>query len=910
QKRCPFVIDYVIDLARRSRHRVMVRLVKGAYWDSEIKRAQLDGLEGYPVYTRKIYTDVSYLACAKKLLGAPDAVYPQFATHNAHTLSAIYHLAGQNYYPGQYEFQCLHGMGEPLYEEVTGRDKLNRPCRVYAPVGTHETLLAYLVRRLLENGANTSFVNRIADESVPVKELVADPIEEASKITPLGAPHAKIPLPRNLYGAERLNSMGLDLSNEHRLASLSSALLASAHHPWRAMPMLENDEIAVGAEGARNVRNPADHRDLVGTVVEATSEHVSAALANAVAAAPIWQATPVEARADCLARAADLLEAQMHTLMGLVVREAGKSLSNSVAEIREAIDFLRYYSTQIRNEFSNDTHRPLGPVVCISPWNFPLAIFMGQVAAALAAGNTVIAKPDEQTPLIAAQAVRILREAGVPAGAVQLLPGNGETVGAALVADHRTRAVMFTGSTEVARLINKTLSERLDADGKPIPLIAETGGQNAMIVDSSALAEQVVADVLQSSFDSAGQRCSALRVLCLQDDVADRTLTMLKGAMQELAIGNPDRLSTDVGPVIDAEAKRTIDTHVAALREKGRTVTQLTMPEGCAQGTFVPPTLIELDSIDELKREVFGPVLHVIRYRRSALDKLLEQIRATGYGLTLGIHTRIDETIAHVISRAHVGNIYVNRNVIGAVVGVQPFGGEGLSGTGPKAGGALYLQRLLAKRPAGLPKSLASALVVDSAAGNSNGNGSTSSAALTELRDWLIAEREPALAARCDGYLSHVLAGATAVLPGPTGERNTYTLGARGTVSCVPTTASGARAQFAAVLATGNRALFSGAAGEQLVAALPASLRAYASVKKNSEGEFDAVLFEGDSDELLAIVKEVAKRPGPIVSVQGVAAGSLENGDEDYALERLLTERSVSVNTAAAGGNANLMTIG
>ncbi|MGV2288486.1 trifunctional transcriptional regulator/proline dehydrogenase/L-glutamate gamma-semialdehyde dehydrogenase [Trinickia sp. YCB016] len=916
QKRCPFVIDYVIDLARRSRHRVMVRLVKGAYWDSEIKRAQLDGLEGYPVYTRKIYTDVSYLACAKKLLGAPDAVYPQFATHNAHTLSAIYHLAGQNYYPGQYEFQCLHGMGEPLYEEVTGRDKLNRPCRVYAPVGTHETLLAYLVRRLLENGANTSFVNRIADESVPVKELVADPIEEASKITPLGAPHAKIPLPRNLYGAERLNSMGLDLSNEHRLASLSSALLASAHHPWRAVPMLENDEIDAGAEGARNVRNPADHRDLVGTVVEATSAHVSAALANAVAAAPIWQATPVDARADCLARAADLLEAQMHTLMGLVVREAGKSLSNSVAEIREAIDFLRYYSTQIRNEFSNDTHRPLGPVVCISPWNFPLAIFMGQVAAALAAGNTVIAKPAEQTPLIAAQAVRILREAGVPAGAVQLLPGNGETVGAALVADHRTRAVMFTGSTEVARLINKTLSERLDADGKPIPLIAETGGQNAMIVDSSALAEQVVADVLQSSFDSAGQRCSALRVLCLQDDVADRTLTMLKGAMQELAIGNPDRLSTDVGPVIDAEAKRTIDTHVAALREKGRTVTQLAMPEGCAQGTFVPPTLIELDTIDELKREVFGPVLHVIRYRRSALDKLLEQIKETGYGLTLGIHTRIDETIAHVISRAHVGNIYVNRNVIGAVVGVQPFGGEGLSGTGPKAGGALYLQRLLAKRPAGLPKSLASALVVDPVAGSSNGNGngetngSTPSAALTALRDWLIAEREPALAARCDGYLSHVLAGATAVLPGPTGERNTYTLGARGTVSCVPTTASGARAQFAAVLATGNRALFSGAAGEQLVAALPASLKAYASVKKNGEGDFDAVLFEGDSDELLAIVKEVAKRPGPIVSVQGVAAGSLENGDEDYALERLLTERSVSVNTAAAGGNANLMTIG
>ncbi|SAK51897.1 trifunctional transcriptional regulator/proline dehydrogenase/pyrroline-5-carboxylate dehydrogenase [Caballeronia glebae] len=907
QKRCPFVIDYLIDLARRSRHRLMIRLVKGAYWDTEIKRAQVDGLEGYPVYTRKIYTDISYLACAKKLLGAPDAVYPQFATHNAFTLSAIYHLAGQNYYPGQYEFQCLHGMGEPLYEEVTGRDKLNRPCRVYAPVGTHETLLAYLVRRLLENGANTSFVNRIADESIPVKELVRDPIDEAQAITPLGAPHAKIPLPRQLYGNERFNSMGLDLSNEHRLASLSSALLASAHHPWRAEPMLEGGTIIENGKPARDVRNPSDLRDLVGTVVEASPEQVSAAIANAVAAAPIWQATPVEDRADCLARAADLLEAQMNTLMGLVVREAGKSLPNAIAEIREAIDFLRYYASQIRAEFSNDTHRPLGPVVCISPWNFPLAIFMGQVAAALAAGNPALAKPAEQTPLIAAQAVRILREAGVPAGAVQLLPGNGETVGAALVADPRTRAVMFTGSTEVARLINKTLSERLDPDGRPIPLIAETGGQNAMIVDSSALAEQVVADVLQSSFDSAGQRCSALRVLCLQDDIADRTLEMLTGAMNQLALGNPDRLSVDVGPVIDADAKRGIDAHVAGMRDKGRNVTQLPLPDNCAQGTFVPPTLIELDSIDELKREVFGPVLHVVRYRRSNLDKLLDQIRSTGYGLTLGIHTRIDETIAHVISRAHVGNIYVNRNVIGAVVGVQPFGGEGLSGTGPKAGGALYLQRLLAKRPTGLPKSLASTLVVDQVASKD-----TPTAALTALRDWTIGERDPQTAARCDGYLQHVMAGATTVLSGPTGERNTYTLGARGTVLCVAATASGARAQLAAVLATGNKALFSGSAGEELAASLPASLKPYAMVRKAAE-DFDAVLFEGDSDELLSLVKEVAKRPGPIVSVQGVAAGAFADAGhdgEDYALERLLTERSVSVNTAAAGGNANLMTIG
>jgi RHH-type transcriptional regulator, proline utilization regulon repressor / proline dehydrogenase / delta 1-pyrroline-5-carboxylate dehydrogenase len=906
QKRCPFVIDYLIDLARRSRHRLMVRLVKGAYWDSEIKRAQVDGLEGYPVYTRKLYTDVSYLACAKKLLAAPDAVYPQFATHNAQTLATLYHMAGQNYYPGQYEFQCLHGMGEPLYEEVTGRDKLNRPCRIYAPVGSHETLLAYLVRRLLENGANTSFVNQIADENIAIQDLLADPVEAAAKIVPLGAPHPKIALPRQLFGTERLNSMGLDLSNEHRLASLSSALLASANTPWSAVPMLADSDPQTGV--AREVRNPSDGRDLVGTVIEASSAQVAAALQYAVSAAPIWQATPVQARADCLTRAADLLEAQMPTLMGLVVREAGKSLSNAVAEIREAVDFLRYYATQIRVEFSNDTHRPLGPIVCISPWNFPLAIFMGQVAAALAAGNPVLAKPAEQTPLIAAQAVRILREAGVPAGAVQLLPGQGETVGAMLVADARTRGVMFTGSTEVARLIAATLAERLDASGKPIPLIAETGGQNPMIVDSSALAEQVVADVLQSAFDSAGQRCSALRVLCLQDDVAERTLKMLKGAMGELTIGNPDRLSVDVGPVIDADAKRGIERHIDAMRAKGHAVFQLELPQGCRHGTFVAPTLIELDSIDELEREVFGPVLHVVRYRRSALDALLASIRATGYGLTLGVHTRIDETIAHVVGQAHTGNIYVNRNVIGAVVGVQPFGGEGLSGTGPKAGGPLYLQRLLATRPGGVPAMLASSLLEDTAAGAAE--QSHPAAALQACRDWCAALGDRAGVTRCETYLRGVLAGATALLPGPTGERNTYTLGARGAVLCVSTTQGGARAQLAAALATGNRAIFTGPAGAELIASLPQSLRSQASAQADESGRFDTVLFEGDSDALHALIRRIAQRPGPILSVQGVASGALQDGTDDYALERLLTERSVSVNTAAAGGNASLMTIG
>ncbi|WP_019939789.1 trifunctional transcriptional regulator/proline dehydrogenase/L-glutamate gamma-semialdehyde dehydrogenase [Bordetella sp. FB-8] len=874
QKRAPFVIDYVIDLARRSHHRLMVRLVKGAYWDSEIKRAQVDGLEGYPVYTRKVYTDVAYLACARKLLGAPDAIYPQFATHNAYTLSAIYQLAGQNYYAGQYEFQCLHGMGESLYEEVVGpvaQGKLNRPCRIYAPVGTHETLLAYLVRRLLENGANTSFVNLIGDDSVPVEQLVIDPVEAASRIVPLGAPHEKIPLPRELYGPAdagvRVNSAGLDLSNEHRLGSLAAALLASAANPWRAAPMLDPAQ-RWDESRAADVRNPADHRDRVGQVIEATPEEADVALRAASKTAPIWHATPVAERAGCLLRAAQLLEERMQGLLGLIVREAGKSLPNAIAEVREAVDFLRYYAAQVQREFSNDTHRPLGTVLCISPWNFPLAIFTGQVAAALAAGNAVIAKPAEQTPLIAAQMVAILREAGVPAGAVQMLPGRGETVGAALVASDAVHGVMFTGSTEVARLIARTLAERLDADGHVIPLIAETGGQNAMIVDSSALAEQVVIDVVNSAYDSAGQRCSALRVLYLQEDCADHVLAMLKGAMRELRVSNPDLLSTDVGPVIDAQAGHVIRQHIEAMRAAGHAISQIELDDRCRHGTFVPPTLIEIDSLEELQREVFGPVLHVLRYRRDGLDALLDQINATGYGLTFGVHTRIDETVHHVTERVHAGNLYVNRNVVGAVVGVQPFGGEGLSGTGPKAGGPLYLYRLLSMRP----ETVAAAL--ESAARSENG----------------------------------------LILAGPTGELNTYRLKPRGRVLGIAATQAGVQAQWQAAQSTGNVLLlldtpqaraWQKAQGKQ---AKGASVTLLADSDVDS-ADFEAVLFEGDSDALRVWNRRVALRPGAIVSVQGLSSDAVAAA-AGYATERLYAEKSLSINTAAAGGNASLMTIG
>ncbi|EPN9363090.1 trifunctional transcriptional regulator/proline dehydrogenase/L-glutamate gamma-semialdehyde dehydrogenase [Cronobacter muytjensii] len=914
QKRCPFVIDYLIDLATRSRRRLMIRLVKGAYWDSEIKRAQMEGLEGYPVYTRKVYTDISYLACAKKLLSVPNLIYPQFATHNAHTLAAIYSLAGQNYYPGQYEFQCLHGMGEPLYEQVVGKitdGKLNRPCRIYAPVGTHETLLAYLVRRLLENGANTSFVNRIADNTLSLDDLVADPVSAVEKLAAqegrVGLPHPKIPLPQDLYGEGRVNSAGLDLANEHRLASLSSSLLNSALQKWRALPMLEN---AVEEGELSPVVNPAEPRDIVGYAREAREAEVAQALESAVNNAPIWFATPPQERAAILERAAVLMEAQTQTLIGILVREAGKTFANAIAEVREAVDFLRYYAGQVRDDFDNETHRPLGPVVCISPWNFPLAIFTGQVAAALAAGNSVLAKPAEQTPLIAAQGIQLLLEAGVPQGVVQLLPGRGETVGAQLTGDARVRGVMFTGSTEVATLLQRNIADRLDPQGRPTPLIAETGGLNAMIVDSSALTEQVVVDVVASAFDSAGQRCSALRVLCLQEEIADHTLTMLKGAMAECRMGNPGRLTTDIGPVIDADAKAGIERHIQTMRAKGRKVFQAVRDNSVdarewQTGTFVTPTLIELESFDEMKKEVFGPVLHVVRYNRNNLAGLIEQINKAGYGLTLGVHTRIDETIAQVTGSAHVGNLYVNRNMVGAVVGVQPFGGEGLSGTGPKAGGPLYLYRLLASRP---DAAVQTTLERHDARYAQDAQVKTlitrPHQALTE---W--AAGRPELKALCEHYLALSQSGVQRTLPGPTGERNTYTLLPRERVLCLADNEQDLLVQLAAVTSAGSRVLWADEPLQRTLAKqLPAAVNAFIDFAKPDvlfSQFFDAVIYHGDSDQLRALCEKVAAREGAIVSVQGFG-----RGETNLLLERLWLERSLSVNTAAAGGNASLMTIG
>ena len=915
-KRCPAVVEFVVDLARRSARRLMIRLVKGAYWDSEIKRAQIDGQDGYPVYTRKPYTDVAYIACAKKLLAAPDAVFPQFATHNAHTMAAIHTLADPAaWHAGQYEFQCLHGMGEPLYEQIVGaRGAAGRPCRIYAPVGTHETLLAYLVRRLLENGANSSFVNRIADENVALESLVEDPVHTVATLAAIdggvvGARHPAIALPRELFGATRANSRGLDLADERTLAMLDRAFTLAAQRRWHAAPTLADGDPAE----ALPVCNPADAGDEVGDVREATPGDVQAALAAAQLAAPAWAATAPAERAAMLCVAADRLEADTPALVPLLVREAGKTCANAVSEVREAVDFLRYYAAEVRRDFDNATHAPLGPVVCISPWNFPLAIFTGQVAAALAAGNVVLAKPAEQTPLVAAVAVAALHHAGVPRDALQLLPGRGETVGAALVGDARVHGVLFTGSTEVARLLQRKLAGRLTARGRVVTLVAETGGQNAMIVDSSALAEQAVADIVSSAFDSAGQRCSALRLLCVQDDVAGRLLEMLEGAVRELRVGDPRELATDVGPVIDAEAAAGIERHVEAMRARGRRVWRLE-PDAAAtaRGHFVAPTLIELDSIGELGREVFGPVLHVLRYAREDLDTLLEQINATGYGLTQGVHTRIDETVARVVAASRAGNIYVNRNIVGAVVGVQPFGGEGLSGTGPKAGGPLYLLRLLAERPlqaARLAFAHAGSTAVAPAVRGVAAEAAPDAAALAALRGWARSTGQARLAAQCDQAAAESAVGQWVALAGPTGEANLYALAPREAVLClVDGEAEPDRlAQLAALLAAGTHAVWP-ASAHALRERLPIEVRERISLAQDWTQPaiaFDAVLHHGASASWLATAAALAGRAGPIVGLTG-----LRPGEARVPIERLVVERSLSVNTAAAGGNASLMTIG
>ncbi|WP_136439610.1 bifunctional proline dehydrogenase/L-glutamate gamma-semialdehyde dehydrogenase PutA [Pacificoceanicola onchidii] len=820
-KRAPAVLDWLYELAQRLDRKIMVRLVKGAYWDTEIKRAQVMGVDGFPVFTSKHATDVSYIANARKLLGQADRIYPQFATHNAHTVAAILQMADDmGLDPSAYEFQRLHGMGETLHALV--KDKEGTRCRIYAPVGAHRDLLAYLVRRLLENGANSSFVNQIVDEDVPPEVVAADPFDQLEP--------AELTTGPDLFAPERANSMGFDLRDRPTLETIEAAREAFAGHQWSAGPLVAGDAVT-GAQTP--VKNPAMPSDTVGAVTWATPETVAQA---ADAAAP-WDASP-ETRAAVLNKAADLYEAHYGELFALLHREAGKLMLDAVAELREAVDFLRYYAARSAGDPAQ------GVFTCISPWNFPLAIFSGQVAAALAAGNAVLAKPAEQTTLVGHRAVQLLHEAGVPLSALQLLPGAGE-VGGALTSNANTDGVAFTGSTETAQIIHRSMAKHL-APGAP--LIAETGGLNAMIVDSTALPEQAIQAIVESAFQSAGQRCSALRCLYVQSDIAEPFLDMLQGAMDALVVGNPWDLTTDLGPVIDEEARAGIVAHIRAAQAEGRVLKTYPTPDS---GYYVAPTLIRVNGISDLEREIFGPVLHVATFDSQELDKVIADINATGYGLTFGLMTRIDDRVQHVTEAVHAGNIYVNRNQIGAIVGSQPFGGEGLSGTGPKAGGPLYVDRFR-KRPAP-----AQAAAFDKA----QDPGALQAALKTP--------RKPPADTRIE-------------LPGPTGEANQYGTFARPPVLCLGPGAA-AEAQAEAVRAMGGQAV--------------AATGTLAPEVLETLGGFSSAIWWGDVENARAYRQALAKRDGAILT--------LITGAPDRGHAR--AERHVCIDTTAAGGNAALL---
>lgn len=824
-RRAGAVIDWLYDLSTRLNRRIMIRLVKGAYWDAEVKRAQVMGLTSFPVFTRKEATDVSYIANARKLLSKTDRIYPQFATHNAHTVAAVLHMAEEmGVDPMAFEFQRLHGMGERLHDIVL-TDRGTR-CRIYAPVGAHRDLLAYLVRRLLENGANSSFVNQIVDEEVPPARVAACPLTAMEK---LSLPNPALLSGPELFGA-RKNSRGWDLTDADHLAQIEAARGPHADRLFEAAPLL-----AGRAAGAlrHEVKNPATGAR-VGFVTDASKADVDTALRLAEP----WAAAPAQ-RAEVLNRVADLYEAEFGAIFALVAREAGKTQADAVAELREAVDFLRYYAEGAKTL----AHPARGVFACISPWNFPLAIFTGQIAAALASGNAVLAKPAEQTPLIAAFAVALMHKAGVPMTALQLLPGDG-AVGAMLTADPRVAGVAFTGGTDTALKIRVNMARHM-APGAP--LIAETGGLNAMIVDSTALPEQAVRDILASSFQSAGQRCSALRCLYLQEDIAHSVLEMLYGAMDDLALGNPWHLDTDVGPVIDLEAQETIRAHVAKARAEGRVLKELTAPEG---GTFVGPTVIRVKGIEEMGREIFGPVLHVATFKSSQIAKIVKAVNATGYGLTFGLHTRIDDRVQEVIEAIHAGNIYVNRNQIGAVVGSQPFGGEGMSGTGPKAGGPNYLARFTRNE----------APVI---------SGSDPLLPMAEALARIHARQSRPAAEVHD-------------LPGPTGESNRLTITARPPVLCLGPTPAAALDQATAIRALGGLAV-------EVPGLDPSALR-------EVEGIAGAIWW-GNAETGRRLAEALSARPGPILPL------ITDRPDKGHAT----MERHACIDTTASGGNAQLL---
>ena len=916
-KRAAEVLDWLHALAGRLDRRIMVRLVKGAYWDSEIKHAQELGIAGFPVFTRKAHTDVSYLACARKLLQMTDRIYPQFATHNAHTCAAVLVMAGDR---RDFEFQRLHGMGEALHRIVLGQSGTH--CRIYAPVGAHRDLLAYLVRRLLENGANSSFVNQIADEQISPEVVARDPFEvlAAHEFTPNPA----ITAPPALFEPVRRNARGWNLNDPQDIAEIEQRRAAFRDHQWQAAPMVAQASNAVPTlpqAPAIEVRNPASPADAVGRVTAASEAQVLAALAASDEGFYDWSARAVESRAETLRRAAILYERHAAELFALCTREAGKTLRDGIAEVREAVDFLRYYASQAERLAAGNAAgcRGRGVFVCISPWNFPLAIFTGQIGAALAAGNAVIAKPAEQTPLIAARAVELLHEAGVPRAALQLLPGDGAVVGAALTRSAAIAGVLFTGSIEVAQSINRSLAEHASPDAV---LVAETGGLNAMIVDSTALPEQAVRDILASAFQSAGQRCSALRILYIQRDVGQRILDMLCGAMDELAVGDPWSLATDIGPVIDEEAVRAMERYCNRMADAGRLIKKLRVPQ---PGRFVAPQVFKVAGIQDLQREIFGPVLHVASFEAEALDEVVDAINSRGYGLTFGLHTRIDDRVQRVVDRIRVGNIYVNRNQIGAVVGSQPFGGEGLSGTGPKAGGPHYLPRLMRWKDQAADRPATPSRAASSSALSVSGFAATIIARLKRLDRTgrvagtdridvlrrLLADQLGAQAQALFAVLSP-FAGNPLAMPGPTGESNQLRLAPRDAALCLGPGWQSALVQATQALAAGGAAIMIADAPSGQLAA--GQLQAWQAAGLAIDivdvalmpddpawlvevSGFGLVAYAGPVEHASAIRQALARRDGDIkpLVTELLAPGR-------YVLERLLC-----VDTTAAGGNASLL---
>ena len=917
------VLNWFHGLATELDRRFAVRLVKGAYWDAEIKHAQQAGLDTYPVFTRKAATDVSYLACAQQLFALNDRLYAQFATHNAHTLAAVLALAPAD---ARYEFQRLHGMGEALHDLAQRRH--GRRCRIYAPVGEHKDLLAYLVRRMLENGANSSFVNQLLDPRVAPERLVRDPLDTVQALEQI--PNPRIPPPPWLYGTTRRNARGWDLGNPLHARELEALIAPFADRQWRAAPLIAADPVVAEPALARIIRNPARPEEIVGEVHDAARAHAQAAMTAAAGGFARWRDTALAERAAILDRCADAYEAHVGELVALLVREAGKTRVDALADLREAVDFCRYYAQQARDFLPSTQRRARGPFVCISPWNFPLAIFTGQIAAALVCGNTVVAKPAEQTPLVAMRAVSLMHGAGVPLDALALVPGDGPTVGDALVADPRCAGVCFTGSTATAERIERAMAER----GNPLaPLIAETGGLNAMIVDSTALPEAAVRDVVRSAFQSAGQRCSALRVLFVQADIEHGLLRMLEGAIAQTRLGDPWDPSTDIGPVIDDEAAAALRAHIDALDAQGRRLVRHPQDGNLPHGRFVAPQVFRLDAISQLREEVFGPVLHVVSFDAQRIDDVVAAINATGYGLTFGLHSRIDQRVKTVCDRIRVGNVYVNRNQIGAVVGVQPFSGQGLSGTGPKAGGPFTLERFVAPPPEHEPA--AADRLPDAAAPVGREPGP---ARVDALRMRLSTLRAAAQAFALDpgrfealqrlftaaGPDFHALAGPLLArvrsrveipipLAGPTGELNVLRLRGRGLALCLGPTAATLAVQFVRALSAGNAVVLAGEGASALAARL-APLAGAAGIPVElidsveagdarwivgADTPLDLVMFDAAPRDRAMLRRDLAARSGPRVAL-------VTGRDEDH---RLAHEQVISVDTTASGGNASLLTL-